>query len=409
MDLLIVHQNFPGQFRHVALAALNRPGITVTAIGRDTAPGISGIKLFRYRPVRKTSSLAHPYLYKYEEAIVDGQQVFRILMKLKQEGYRPDVILAHPGWGETLFAKDVYPDSPLIHFCEYYYHSKKTDMDFDPEFPCATGAASSLRPLNSMHLLNLEQCDVGIAPTHWQRSLFPLSYQSKIHVIHEGIPFQLPDAVQVNSVTLPSGYVISAGQPIVTYVARNLEPYRGFHSFMRSIPYIQAQCPNANIVIVGGDGVSYGRKPVGYESWRSKMMAELDVDLSNIHFTGRLPYETYRAVLQLSVVHVYLTYPFVLSWSMLEAMASGCVVIGSDTAPVKEVVIDGVNGLLVDFFDSKEIARKVCGVLKSGGDFGLIRDSARSTAIRFDIKHGVKAYFDIFDRAISGCYSIQTV
>ncbi|MEB0223999.1 glycosyltransferase [Pseudomonas sp. 5S1] len=109
------------------------------------------------------------------------------------------------------------------------------------------------------------------------------------------------------------------------------------------------------------------------------------------------------------MIHVYLTYPFVLSWSMLEAMASGCVVIGSDTAPVKEVIVDGVNGLLVDFFDSEEIARKFCSVLRSCEDFSLIREAARSTAIRFDIKYGVKGYFDIFDRAISGCYSTQTV
>jgi hypothetical protein len=201
MELLIIHQNFPGQFRHVALAALNRSDVKVTAIGRDTAPGISGVRIFRYSTNRKTSNFAHPYLHKYEEAIVYGQQVLNVLMRLKKEGCRPDVILAHPGWGETLFVKDVYPDVPLIHFCEYYYHSKSTDFNFDPEFPCAAGAASSLRPLNSMHLLNVEQCDVGIAPTQWQRSLFPSSYHSKIHVIHEGIPFQLPEAAQLSFVT----------------------------------------------------------------------------------------------------------------------------------------------------------------------------------------------------------------
>ncbi|WP_415770864.1 glycosyltransferase family 4 protein [Pseudomonas sp. LB3P38] len=405
MNLLIIHQNFPGQFRHVALAALSRPSITVTAIGRDTAPGVSGVKLFRYRPLRKKSDDVHPYLHKYEEAILDGQQVLRVLSKLKQEGYCPDVILAHPGWGETLFVKDVYPGTPLIHFCEYYYHSKGADMGFDPEFPCAVDASSRLRLLNSMHLLNLEQCDVGISPTHWQRSLFPPNYHSKIHVIHEGVPLQSPEPVPVTSVKLPGGHVIKAGQSIVTYVARNLEPYRGFHSFMRAIPYIQAQCPDAQIVIVGGDGVSYGRMPVGHENWRSKMVAELKVDLSRVHFSSKLPYTTYRAVLQVSKVHVYLTYPFVLSWSLLEAMASGCVVIASDTAPVKEVVVDGVNGVLVDFFDSEAMAGKVCNILKSSDDFSLIKESAISTASRFDVKHGVKGYFEIFDHVMFGCFS----
>jgi glycosyltransferase involved in cell wall biosynthesis len=405
MNLLIIHQNFPGQFRHVALAALSRPSIAVTAIGRDTAPGVPGIKLFRYRPIRKKSDVVHPYLNKYEEAILDGQQVLGVLTKLKQEGYCPDVILAHPGWGETLFVKDVYPDIPLIHFCEYYYHSKGADMGFDPEFPCAVDASSRLRLLNSMHLLNLEQCDIGISPTRWQRSLFPPMYHSKIHVIHEGVPLQSPEPVPAASVKLPSGHVIKAGQSIVTYVARNLEPYRGFHSFMRSIPYIQAQCPDAQIVIVGGDGVSYGRMPIGYENWRSKMLAELDVDLSRVHFTGKLPYATYRAILRVSEVHVYLTYPFVLSWSLLEAMASGCVVIGSDTAPLKEVIVDGVNGLLVGFFDCEAIAGKICNVLRSPGDFSLIKKSSELTASRFDVRHGVKGYFEIFDRVMSGCCS----
>lgn len=400
MNLLIIHQNFPGQFRHVASAALNRAGVRVTAIGRTTSPGLPGIKLFRYRPVRKVSGCTHPFLHKYEDAIVDGQQVRRILLGLKQDGYCPGVILAHPGWGETLFIKDVYPDVPLIHLCEYYYHPKGTDVDFDPEFPTTPDTSSSLRPLNSMHLLNLEQCDIGIAPTHWQRSLFPRAYHSKIHVIHEGVPLQVTEYVPVSSVQLNSGYVLETGQPIVTYVARNLEPYRGFHSFMRSIPYIQAECPDAQIVIVGGDEVSYGRLPKGFESWRSKLVAELDLDLSRIHFTGRLPYKAYRAILEVSKAHVYLTYPFVLSWSLLEAMASGCVVIGSNTAPVEEVVVDGVNGMLVDFFDAEAIAGEVCRVLQNADDFSFMRENAKSTASRFDLKYGVQGYFDIFDRVI---------
>lgn len=400
MNLLIIHQNFPGQFRNVALAALSRPDVTVIAIGRDTAPGVQGIKLFKYRPIRKKSHYTHSYLHQYEEAVVDGQQVLRLLRRLKQEGYHPDVILAHPGWGEALFVKDAYPDTPLIDFCEYYYHSTGADMGFDPEFPCAPDASSRIRPLNSMHLLNLEQCDIGVAPTSWQRSLFPPAYHSKIQVVHEGIYLETTEPAPITSVTLPSGKVLEAGQPIVTYVARNLEPYRGFHSFMRSIPYIQAVCLDAQIVIVGGDGVSYGRSPIGFESWRAKLLAELKIDLSRVHFTGRLPYETYRAVLQVSEVHVYLTYPFVMSWSLLEAMASECVVIGSDTAPVREVIVDGVNGLLVDFFDAEAIAGEVCRVLKNTSGFNLIGRSAKSTACKFDAKHGVRGYFDIFDRVI---------
>lgn len=288
MNLLIIHQNFPGQFRHVALEALRRR-LGVIAVGRDTAPGVAGVRLYRYRPSRKKFNGVHCYLHKYEEAVSDGQKVKRILLGLNRAGFQPDVILAHPGWGETLFVKDVYPDVPLVHFCEYYYRAHGADSGFDPEFPCAMDASSRLRVLNSLHLLSIEQCDVGIAPTQWQRSLFPQAYQSKIRVIHEGV-VQVVELEKVESVTLPNGCVIKAGQPVVTYVARNLEPYRGFHSFMRAIPRIQKICPNTQIIVIGGDGVSYGRMPVGYPNWRSKMLAEVDVDISRVHFVGKLPY-----------------------------------------------------------------------------------------------------------------------
>ena len=401
MKLLIIHQNFPGQFRHVAVAALARGNVSVTAVGRNTAPGLSGVNIHRYPSGARAPGSTHPYLRHFEDAIIDGQQVLAILKVLKSGGYFPDVILAHPGWGDTLFVKDVYPDIPLIHFCEYYYHSQGADVGFDSEFPSAPATSSRIRVLNSMHLSNLEQCDLGIAPTQWQRSLFPIPYHSKIKVIHEGIRLRETSAVADTHVQLPNGHRLTAGQPVVTYVARNLEPYRGFHSFMRSIPYIQAICPSAEIVIVGGDGVSYGKSPVGLKSWRAKLTAEVGFDTSKVHFTGRLPYEDYNAVLQLSKVHVYLTYPFILSWSLLEAMACGCLIVASDTAPVKEVVVDGENGLLVDFFDPEAIASKVCSVLTRLGDFGLMAKSAKSTAQKFDAREGVKAYFDIFERLLT--------
>ncbi len=247
-----------------------------------------------------------------------------------------------------------------------------------------------------MHLLNIEQCDIGIAPTKWQRSLFPKAYQSKIRVIHEGVVQDFaPDKNEF--VKLPSGCVIETGQPIVTYAARNLEPYRGFHSFMRCIPFIQNQCPNAQIIIAGGDDVSYGGKPIGYPNWRSKMVSELEYDFSNVHFTGKVPYQTYRSLLKLSKAHVYLTYPFVLSWSLLEAMASGCLVIGSDTAPVREVIEDGVNGMLVGFFDVEAIAEEVCRVLKSVGEFDSQKEAAKLTASKFDVANGMKGYFEVFE------------
>ncbi|MCY0110209.1 glycosyltransferase family 4 protein [Pseudomonas monsensis] len=400
MKLLVIHQNFPGQFRHVVLAAIDRR-YEILAIGRDTAPGIAGVKIYRYRAASRAPGGIHPYLTRYEQAVTDGQKVFEILSWLKHSGYRPDVILAHPGWGETLFVKDVYPDAPLIHYCEYYYRARGADSGFDPEFPRATRESSRLRVLNSLHLLNLEQCDIAIAPTRWQRSLFPAAYQSAIRVIHEGV-IQSSSLAKTGAVRLPNGVELRAGQPIVTYVARNLEPYRGFHSFMRAIPHIQAECPDAQIIIVGGDEVSYGCKPVGYANWRSKMEAEICFDDSRVHFTGKLPYRTYRAVLDCSKVHVYLTYPFVLSWSLLEAMAVGCAVIASDTAPVREVIVDGHNGLLVDFFDHHAIAKRIARVLESAGEYDRLRSAAKLTASRFNVEYGTKQYFEVFENATSG-------
>lgn len=400
MKLLVIHQNFPGQFRHVVLAAIDRR-YEILAIGRDTAPGIAGVKIYRYRAASRAPGGIHPYLTRYEQAVTDGQKVFEILSWLKHSGYRPDVILAHPGWGETLFVKDVYPDAPLIHYCEYYYRARGADSGFDPEFPRATRESSRLRVLNSLHLLNLEQCDIAIAPTRWQRSLFPAAYQSAIRVIHEGV-IQSSSLAKTGAVRLPNGVELRIGQPIVTYVARNLEPYRGFHSFMRAIPHIQAECPDAQIIIVGGDEVSYGCKPVGYANWRSKMEAEICFDDSRVHFTGKLPYRTYRAVLDCSKVHVYLTYPFVLSWSLLEAMAVGCAVIASDTAPVREVIVDGHNGLLVDFFDHHAIAKRIARVLESAGEYDRLRSAAKLTASRFNVEYGTKQYFEVFENATSG-------
>ncbi|MBC3775055.1 glycosyltransferase family 4 protein [Pseudomonas sp. SWRI99] len=407
MKLLVIHQNFPGQFRHVVLAAMARRD-EVVAIGRDTAPGLVGVKTHRYRATSRAPGNIHPYLIRYEQAVIDGQKVFEILSRLKRSGYQPDVILAHPGWGETLFAKDVYPDTPLVHYCEYYYRAQGADSGFDPEFPRATRESSRLRVLNSLHLLNLEQCDFAIAPTQWQRSLFPAAYRSAIRVIHEGV-IQSADLDEVVTVTLPNGAELRAGQPIVTYVARNLEPYRGFHSFMRAIPPIQAECPDAQIIVVGGDDVSYGGRPLGFANWRSRMEAEVSFDHSRVHFTGKLPYQTYRAVLQCSKVHVYLTYPFVLSWSLLEAMASGCVVVASDTAPVKEVIVDGVNGVLVDFFDHHGIANSVCKVLKSSGNYDFLGCAAKLAAARFSVKSGVSQYFEIFESAMSAHGDKKTV
>ncbi|MDO8696972.1 MAG: glycosyl transferase family 1, partial [Pseudomonas sp.] len=243
MKVLFIHQNFPGQFKHVALHLAQLPGVEVLAIGRDTAPGLSGVQLLRYKPQRAVGAGTHPYVRLLEGAVLHGQQVLRLLLELKAKGYQPDVIVAHPGWGETLYVKEAFANTKLIHFCEYYYHSHGADANFDPEFPSSIDGAASVRTRNALHLLNLENCDLGITPTQWQHSLHPKAYREKIKVIHEGVD---TDALQPDvqaTLQLPNGTVLRAGMPIVTYVARNLEPYRGFHSFMRALPQLLKQHP----------------------------------------------------------------------------------------------------------------------------------------------------------------------
>lgn len=394
MKILLIHQNFPGQFRRVASLWARQPGWDVLGIGRETAPGLSDVRWLQYKTHRAVHQHQHHYLKQMEAAVLHGQAVARALHQLKQQGYVPDVILAHPGWGETLYVRDIYPDARLIHFCEWYYGSSNSDVGFDPEFPTDFDGQARLRTWNALHLLNLESCDAGISPTQWQRSRHPLIYQPKIVLAHEGVDTQVLGPDPHACLTLPNGTTLRAGDPVITYVARNLEPYRGFHSFMRALEKVQRQHPTCHAVIVGGDEVSYGTKPRDAVNWREKMLTEVQLDPQRTHFMGKVPYDVYRKVLQVSAAHVYLTYPFVLSWSMLEAMASACLVIGSRTPPVQEVITHGLNGWLVDFFDTRAMAETITAALTApAGELDSLRQEARLHVGRhYSFAQGEEAY-----------------
>lgn len=355
MRLLVIHQNFPGQFRHLIPHWAKEPGWQVVGIGRDTAPGLKCVPWVRYRLHREGHKQQHPYLRSMESAVLHGQAVARVMLDLKRKGFQPDVILAHPGWGETLYAKDVFPDARLIHYCEWYYGSPDSDVGFDPEFPPTFDDIARMRTWNALHTLNLTNCDIGISPTQWQKSRHPDIFQSKIEVIHEGINTEALHPDPQATFTTPHGLTLRAGDPVITYVARNLEPYRGFHIFMRALERIQKQHKTCHALIVGGNGVSYGRPPRHSLSWREKMLGEVTLDPMRTHFVGTLPYGQYIKVLQVSAAHLYLTYPFVLSWSLLEAITIGCAVVASNTAPVKEFLSDGQCSSMVDFFEVEQL------------------------------------------------------
>ncbi|MCL2717081.1 MAG: glycosyltransferase family 4 protein [Alphaproteobacteria bacterium] len=396
MRILIVHQNFPGQFGYFAKAWSARQGWDVRALGRDTAPGLPGFdKLIRYRSARAVHRQQHPYLRQMEAATLHGQATARVMSSLRRGGFVPDAILAHPGWGETLYAKDIFPEARLVHYCEWYYNAQGADLGFDPEFPLSLDGRARIRMWNAQHLLNLVQCDVAVSPTQWQRSRFPEILQPKIMLRHEGIDARALKPDSDARFATPGGALLKAGDSVITYVARNLEPYRGFHVFMRALARIQKAHPTCHAIIVGADGVSYGSKPEDAPNWREKMLREVQLDPARTHFTGRLPRADYLRVLQVSAAHVYLSYPFVLSWSALEAMAVGALVIGSDTAPVREVIRNGVNGRLVDFFDISRITTAVLDALRDPISQQPLRRQARNDAQNYDREAGLARYDEL--------------
>jgi len=325
------------------------------------------------------------YLRELENSLANGLAVARLCEWLNRDGFVPDIIIGHNGWGEILYIKDVWPHVPLLGYFEFFYRASGSDVDFDSEFPPEADAAVRLRTRNAINLMGLDAVDWGQSPTEWQRSQYPKRYWDRIAVVHEGVDTILVKPDPSARLWLSGGRCLSRTDDIVTYSARDLEPYRGFHVFMRALLRVLEQRPRAQVLIVGGDGVSYGRRPEKADSYPAQLLAELDgkVDLKRVHFLGHLPYQQYLTVLQISTVHVYLTYPFVLSWSLVEAMAAGCLVIGSRSAPVEEVICDGENGQLVDFFDVEGLGNRIANALAGVGDGvdNRIRAAARQTVI----------------------------
>lgn len=391
-NILLVHPNFPGQFRHLAAHWAQREDLRVVGLGGTRSPGIAGLRHLRYRSPQRQAG-HHPYLRPMEHAVRAGQAAARAYLQFQRQGFTPDVVLAHPGWGDTLYLRDVFPDTRLIHLCEWYYNAHGADVGFDPEFPATLNNHARIRTWNALHALNLTLCDEAVCPTAWQRSVHPPIFQPQIHVLHEGIDTERLGPDPQATLTLPNGARVEAGDPVITYVARNLEPYRGIHSFLRALAIVQRRHPNCQALIVGGDDVSYGQRPNDAAHWREKLSRDIALDPNRTHFLGKLPYERYRRVLQVSAAHVYLSYPFVLSWSMLEAMASGCLVIGADTTPVREVIRHGENGWLVDFFDYPGIAEQIVETLNDPATQNPLRRQARrDIAERYSLAQGLAGY-----------------
>lgn len=387
MKILFIHQNFPGQFKFLAPALAARghqvAAMTMQKIERREW---QGVRLFPYAARRGTTPNVHPWVSDFETKAIRGEACFRAALHLKAEGFTPDLVIAHPGWGESLFVKEVWPQAKLGIYCEFFYRARGADVGFDPEFPSTDpGEACRLQLKNLNNLLHFELADAGISPTKWQASTFPERFRPKISVIHDGIDTDLVAPAPGVSLQLGSGLRLTRADEVVTFVNRNLEPYRGYHVFMRALPTLLRSRPNAQVLVVGGDDVSYGARPPAGRTWKDIFATEVrpqmpEADWSRVHFLGNLPYQQFIPLLQLSAVHVYLTYPFVLSWSLLEAMSAGCAIVASDTAPLREAVRDGDTGRLVDFFDAPALAAQVAELLADAGQRQRLGASARAFA-----------------------------
>lgn len=402
MNILFIHQNFPGQFKHLA-PALVRAGHKISSLQISGQP-VPDVEMIRYRTTRGTSSVIHPWATDFETKLIRAEACGETAAAMRAAGYRPDVIVGHPGWGEMMFLSDIWPDVPQLHFLEFFYNPDGADVAFDAEFALtAWRDCARVRAKNANGLLNLNSMTAAYSPTEWQRSSYPSVYQGKIEVIHDGIDTSLltPDPTH-HLVIGANGTTLRAGMEVVTFVNRNLEPYRGYHQFMRALPRMQALRPNAIFVVVGGDGVSYGAAPPQGKTWKDIFLDEVRerIDLSRVHFLGKVSYEVFVTLMRISAAHIYFTYPFVLSWSVLEAMSCGAPVIGSRTQPVQEVIEHECNGILVDFFDHESLAERVAHMLENPNAYVTMRQAARQTIVdRYDLyRHCLPQQMSLVER-----------
>lgn len=393
MKILFIHQNFPGQFKHLAPALAKNKAHEVVAMRLGIDGVWQGLQVFGYQ-IKTKPMTTHPLLTDMQVKILRAEALAQRAGELKLSGYFPDVIVAHPGWGETLFVKQVWPAAKIGLYAEFFYHQDGADVGFDPEFPPAQdtlGNACRLRIKNVNQILAFDEAHRCVSPTKWQRSTYPEKWAEYIDVIHDGIDTTILKPNPEVAMQLNGRLKLTCDDEIITFVNRNLEPYRGYHQFMRALPELLRQRPKARVMIVGGQNVSYGAMPPKGQTWRQIFWNEVkdQVDTSRVHFLGHMPYPDFVKLMQLSSAHIYLTYPFVLSWSLLEAMSIQCPIVASNTAPVLEVLEHERTALLVDFFKPNELVDAVCRLLEDKDLADHLGAAARAHVVEHFDLHAV--------------------
>ena len=402
MRIVFVHRNGPGQFLHLS-QYLDQLGWDVTLLCETFDRRLAGPRTLTYRKEPITLGPGQDtHTATAQQHMRTGYRVAEILQTIAAREGAPDMVVGHIGWGGMLFAKEALPATLSLGYCEYYYQASGGDVGFDPTDKVGFDDLVKLKLRNITQLATLEAIDAGISPTKWQRSRYPAKSRDRIAICHDGIDTKRcrpdPDA----GFLLPNGKILKPGDPVITFAARDLEPYRGFPQFMRAAAQFSKRNRDAVFVVAGGDGVSYGRRRQDGLSWREALVAETGISPERIHFVGHLRYAELIRLFQVSALHVYLTYPFVLSWSFLEAMACGCLVAGSATPPVEEVLQHGKNGLLVDFWDEDDLVDTMEDALSRPDAFVSIRAAARQTVIqRYALADCLERQRDLMERMMS--------
>ena len=398
-DIVLVHQNMPAQFRHLALALGANPAVRPVFISRRHGVKMPGVQTAIYDMAEPGEATSVRHARPVESAVRFAQAAADAAFALKKEGVDPRLVIAHPGWGEALFLRDIWPKAKILTYAEYYYQTEGGDIGFDPLFPVTANGLFNARMMNAQLLLSHEAADAMLSPTRWQADRHPAILHDKIRVIFEGVDTERLTPDRTARFAVPEGPTLTVDDEVITYVARNLEPHRGFHVFMRALPDLLARRPHAHVVIVGGDDVSYSpRAPKPHESWRAKLQAEIDLGAgaARVHFTGKLLYSDYLSLLRISRAHIYLTYPFVLSWSCVEAMAVGCALVASDTAPVREVLDHEAEALLVPFFDETAIVEATCRLLDDRALAERLGAAARARAVaHYDVRDCLRQQLEL--------------
>jgi len=381
MHVAFVHRRGFGQFAALA-SHLAQAGNEVTLVTEAVDQRIASVRIVRHRaePGPRAHPLTARYLAVPDHHVRIGHRVAETFEAMVRLGQAPDLVLGHIGWGSMMFVKDVLPRTPALGYCEFFYRPEGADVGFAPDDRPDSETRKRLRLRNLAQLSSLEALEGGISPTNWQKSLYPADARARIAVCHEGIDVRRFRPEPAVSLKLPDGRVLKAGDPpVVTFAARDLEPYRGFPQALEAAAKVIRRHPDALFVFVGGNGVSYGTAAPGGGAWKDHLLASLDIPPERLLFPGTVPHSVLRQLFRISAAHLYLTYPFVLSWSVLEAMACGALVIGSDTAPVQEVIRSGRNGILVPFFDTDALAEAILDALARPAAFHELRAAARRT------------------------------